>query len=187
MHSVSSLNTKCVTIPSEAFDLESSLIRCVLSGEQEGCKLWWNRNWGDYPRTVARVLQQEGPKTKRGGAFLKYNIGWVQQPGGQTWNGVPGTTAPSPLVTALDHPPYTRRETVGHSPTTGTFPPTFPEKMYAKFLEKSCFERAEPYAGRYLGRFFPGRSTTGKFSLSNEVSRNLVSLPEMSACVWSTS
>jgi len=27
------------------------------------------------------------PKTRRGATFFKYNIGCMQQPGGQTWNG----------------------------------------------------------------------------------------------------
>ena len=58
-------------------------------------------------------LQQGGPKTRRrgqkpeGGAFLKYSIGCMQQPVGQTWNGGapisnggPGTTGP-PLATVL--------------------------------------------------------------------------------------
>jgi len=28
--------------------------------------------------------KQEGPKTRKGGTILKYCIGYVQQPGGQT-------------------------------------------------------------------------------------------------------
>ena len=42
-----------------------------------------------------------GPKTRSGATFLKYNIGCMQQPVGQTWNGgapipngAPGTTGP---------------------------------------------------------------------------------------------
>ena len=31
--------------------------------------------------------QKEGPKTRRGATFLKYSIGCMQQPVGQTWNG----------------------------------------------------------------------------------------------------
>ena len=52
--------------------------------------------------------QKEGPKTRRGGTFLKYSIGCMQQPGDQTWNGgAPisnggaGHYWPTPLATAL--------------------------------------------------------------------------------------
>jgi len=51
--------------------------------------------------------QMEGQKNRRETTFLKYSIGCMQQPGGQTWNGGapisnggPGTTAP-PLATTL--------------------------------------------------------------------------------------
>jgi len=38
-------------------------------------------------RSVARISQQGGTKTTRGGTFFKYYLGCMQQPGGQTWNG----------------------------------------------------------------------------------------------------
>ena len=51
--------------------------------------------------------QKEGPKTRRGVTFLKYSIGCMQHPGGQTWMGGTdfkwGGRAPlaPPLATAL--------------------------------------------------------------------------------------
>ena len=44
---------------------------------------WRNRNVVEsMPRGVKN---QEGPKTRRGVTFFKFNIGCMQQPGGQTW------------------------------------------------------------------------------------------------------
>jgi len=50
---------------------------------------------------VWQVLTQSPPTagpspgfSSRGAKFLKYSIECMQQPGGQTWNGGTGTTAP---------------------------------------------------------------------------------------------
>jgi len=54
-------------------------------------KIWQRAivNTGPSPGFSSRGAknQKEGPKTRRGATFLKYNIGCMQQPGGQTWNG----------------------------------------------------------------------------------------------------
>jgi len=40
--------------------------------------------------------QKERPKTRRVGTFLKYSIGYMQQPVGQTWNGGTSTSNGGP-------------------------------------------------------------------------------------------
>jgi len=61
-----------------------------------------------FQQTRRQDLAAGGPKTRRGATFLKYSIGCMQQPVGQTRNGGepisnwgPGTTGP-PLATALN-------------------------------------------------------------------------------------
>jgi len=65
-----------------------------------------NKNFLLLFRPVARISQQGAPKTTRGATFFKYNIGCMQQPGNQTWNGGPDFKWGSghhwtPLATAL--------------------------------------------------------------------------------------
>ena len=71
------------------FTYTTSLRPSMAPGPSPGCSSRGAKN------------QKEGPKTRRGATFLKYSIGCMQQPVGQTWNGghpfkmgVGGTTGP---------------------------------------------------------------------------------------------
>jgi len=56
----------------------------------------WQLGTGPSPGFRSRRV----PEITRGCTFSKYNIGWMQQPGDQTWNGGRAPLAP-PLATAL--------------------------------------------------------------------------------------
>ena len=55
---------------------------------REGCEIS-SLVAGPSPRFSSRGAknQMEGQKNRSGATFLKYSIGCMQQPGGQTWNG----------------------------------------------------------------------------------------------------
>ena len=88
-------------------DVSPTNNRWFLHGDNMLARLGWYRSFTDLPhlwiclakhrhdfhkfsslsRPVARIQQQGGPKTRKGVIFLKYSIGCMQQPRGQTWNG----------------------------------------------------------------------------------------------------
>jgi len=100
--------------------------------------------------------QKEGPKTRRGATFLKYSIGCMQQPVGQTWNGW-GTDFKwgGPDTTAL----HWRRPCLTRFPDDGSanFCPlvTFQRKAHFTFHRRNvhrrngCAELSNSFASLY--------------------------------------
>jgi len=74
-------------------EYEQSSLHVTISEENAATqKLMTAKIWGcasgPSPAFSSRggKKQKEGPKTRRGATFLKFCIGCMQQPGGQTWN-----------------------------------------------------------------------------------------------------
>jgi len=83
-----------------------SCVCCFVCGgepDRKYCRNSWKfpkRNIASRASAMRQDRRQDvaagGPKTKRGGTFLKYSIGCMQQPMGQTWNGGAGHHPPTP-------------------------------------------------------------------------------------------